>query len=231
MEIFWRLAFGHFLSDFTFQSNYIAAWKRRSIWGMLVHVALHPLVYIVLTWPYINDIWVDTRWVELNGWGSIFLVTIAHFLEDEWRVWSMRRGAPDNFLFYAWDQVIHLVVLFALSPMSDSFVQSKWPILGCLFVLATHFATVTIYFFEKDIYGRDFPATEEKYISMLYRLGALLCFMLPGYWWMGLVFFMVGRLSWLIYKRRFDFSWTSYLLGSFFAIACGAAARYVVYYV
>ena len=46
MVIFWRLLLGHLLADFTFQSNFINAWKRKSIWGMLGHCAMHPIAYV-----------------------------------------------------------------------------------------------------------------------------------------------------------------------------------------
>lgn len=229
MDIFWRLAFGHLLGDFTLQTNCIAAWKRRSLAGLFVHATLHPVLYVILARPYLNQVWVRVSSLPLNGWVCIFLIYVTHFLEDEWRVWSVNRGAPDNFLFYVWDQVIHLVILFAFSPMSDRLVSSKWPILGCLFVLVTHFSTVTVYYIEKDIYGSNYPLTEEKYMSMVYRLAAALCFLLPGSWWVFIMTMIIGRFTWHIYQKHFDFSWTSTLLGNILVIVCGTLARFVLY--
>ena len=229
MEIFWRLVLGHLLADFTFQTNYIAAWKRRSPWGLLVHVTLHPLFYIALTWPYLDYTWVRTPWLSLTGWACIALIYVIHYLEDWWRVWNVNHGVRDNLLFYLWDQVIHLIVIFAVVPVPDGLPLHKWPLLGCLFVLTTHCATVTIYYVEKTFYGVDFPPTEEKYVSMLIRLAETACFLLPGYWWVALVAFMVYRLGWHVYKRRLDLSWTGLLLSNVIVVACGFAARTVFY--
>ena len=37
MDIFWRLVLAHLLADFTFQTDFIAKWKRESIFGGLIH--------------------------------------------------------------------------------------------------------------------------------------------------------------------------------------------------
>jgi hypothetical protein len=229
MEIFWRLAFSHLLGDFTFQSNYLAAWKRRNQSGLLVHMAFHLFLYVLMTWPYLNRVWVGTSRFTLTGWACIFLICALHYLEDWWRVWNVNHILPDNFLYYFWDQVIHLVVIFAVSPVPDGLPLSRWPALGCLFVLTTHCATVTIYYIEKAFYGTDYPPTEEKYLSMLIRMAETACFLLPGILWIGMVLFMAYRMCWHIYKKRLDFSWTSILLGNVIVLICGAAARYVFY--
>ena len=54
MEIFWRLVLGHLIGDFTLQTNYIAAWKRRSVLGMVVHCGIHPVIYAVFLWKVLT---------------------------------------------------------------------------------------------------------------------------------------------------------------------------------
>jgi hypothetical protein len=226
MDIFYRLLFGHLLADFTLQTNFIADWKRRKFLGLLVHVILHPICYVALTFPYINETWATWGGVALSGWLCVAIATIAHFLEDWFRVTMVQRGWPDNTLFYAWDQAIHLVVLWFLSPVATQPLPHPWPILGCLFVMVTHCATVTVWFIEKDIYGRDYPATEEKYISMLQRLVVWLAFFLPAPWWylvLVTILVLYGRHVW---TRRLEFSWSSVLMGNILAIGCGLIARY-----
>lgn len=122
MEIFWRLVLGHLIADFTLQTNYIAAWKRRNIWGLLVHCGTHPIVYSLLLWSYLGQVWLKVGPIELTGCTCIFLVFFTHFIEDEWRIWSvLKKGSPDNTIFYLWDQAIHYAVLFAFSPVIDGF--------------------------------------------------------------------------------------------------------------
>ncbi|OGR51246.1 MAG: hypothetical protein A3I11_02290 [Elusimicrobia bacterium RIFCSPLOWO2_02_FULL_39_32] len=120
MEIFWRLMLGHFIADFTLQTNYIAAWKRRNVWGLIVHCAIHPILYTILLWNYVGQVWLQIGTIKLTGCTCILLVFIAHLIEDEWRIWSvLKKGAPDNTFFYLWDQAIHYAIIFAFSPVVD----------------------------------------------------------------------------------------------------------------
>ncbi len=226
MEIFYRLLFGHLLADFTFQTNFIADWKRRKFIGLLLHVALHPICYVALTWDYLEQTWVTFGSFELGGWACVIIATFAHFAEDWLRVSLVNRGWPDNTLFYAWDQAVHLVVLWFLAPTSTQPILYTWPILGSLFVLVTHCATVTVWFVEKDIYGRDYPATEEKYISMMQRLVVWLAFFLPDPWWFLVLVAVVVSYGRHVWTRRLEFSWASVAMGNLLAIGCGLLARY-----
>lgn len=264
MEIFWRLVLGHLIGDFTLQTNYIAAWKRRNIWGLLVHCGIHPIIYAILTWKYMNNVWMEVGPIELTGCTCIFLIFITHLIEDEWRIWSvLKKGAPDNTFFYLWDQVIHYAVLFAIAPVVDGATSKfgilyyppiagildgtqtfgsglwerfaniargeQWVFLGMLFVVATHFTTVTIYFIEKDFFGGNYPATDEKYISMAERLVVMGCFLLPGLWWISVVVVWLARAVFYKVRRVYDFSWTSLLIGNVTAILCGLLARTILY--
>lgn len=264
MEIFWRLILGHLIADFTCQSNYIAAWKRRSLAGLFVHVGIHPVVYALLLWNYLGQVWIQVGPLKLTGCLCIAFIFIAHIIEDEWRIWSvLKRGAPDNTFFYVWDQVIHVAIIFACSPaiegsagkfgtiqypqisgtlpLSQSaglsvferfttvVTPEPWVMIAILYAVVTHFTTVTIYFFEKDFFNREYPDLQEKYISMAERVILMSCFLLPDYWWMVVVGVWLLRI--IIYKiRRFhDFSWTSIVIGNSTAVICGLLARHFFY--
>ena len=82
MEIFFRLILGHLLADFTFQTNYIAEGKRRKLSILILHVLIHPVCYLFLLFPYLNQVWVTWGGVPLNGWGCIAIITVLHFIED-----------------------------------------------------------------------------------------------------------------------------------------------------
>ena len=121
MEIFWRLVLGHLIGDFTLQTNFIAAWKRRSIWGVFVHCGIHPVIYSILLWRYLGQVWFQIGPLQFTGCVCVPIIFISHFIEDEWRIWSVsKKGAPDNTFFYVWDQVIHYAVIFTFSPVVDS---------------------------------------------------------------------------------------------------------------
>src|SRR4051812_23751632 len=115
MEIFWRLVLGHIIADFTLQTNFIAAWKRRSLRGLVVHCAIHPILYSILLWKYLDQVWIQIGSVPLTGCACVLIVFVAHYIEDHWRIWSvLKKGSPDNTFFYALDQVVHYLVIFAV---------------------------------------------------------------------------------------------------------------------
>lgn len=234
MVILWRLLFGHLLADFTFQSDAINAAKRTSLKGMLAHCAAHPLCYAVLAFPFLGEIWIDQGVVRLSGWACVLLVFVAHFIEDQWRVFTIfRHRVPDNTLYFLWDQVIHYAVIFAVVPSGLSgfseleLMPEKWPVLGCLAVLVTHAATVLIYFIEKDLWGRPFPGPQEKYLGIAERLVLALCFLLPNPWWAPAAAVWGFFMYWIRAKRVVDFSWFSLAAGSAISFLCGGAGRWV----
>ncbi len=232
MEIFWRLLFGHLLADFTLQTNFLNRWKRGSAWGMLAHCSIHPLCYIALTFSSLGQDWVVLGPLHLEGWACVLILYAAHYLEDEWRVTTIARyKTPDNTLYFILDQAIHVSLIFAVSPLilgnGEPGIPEKWPVLGCLAVLLTHMTTVATYFLEKDIYGREYPGFEEKYLGMAERMVLGLSFLLPqnGWLWVAPVWLAgMGALRW---RRLLDLSWFSFGFGAVVSVVGGIFARVV----
>ncbi len=264
MEVFWRLVLGHLIGDFTLQTNYIAAWKRDSLLGLLVHCAIHPLLYCVLLWNYLGQVWLQVGPVPLYGWLCVTIVFLGHFVEDLWRIWSVtKKGEPDNMFFYIFDQFVHYMIIFSVSPVVDGH-QGKfgmisypalsgilpasaaaglsewerfrtithpehWVTIGILFAVVTHFATVSIYFIEKDFFGNAFPSDKEKYIGIAERVLVMACFLLPGKLWIVVLGFWLLRT--ILYKMKgiVYFSWTNLLASNATAVLCGVFARSLLY--
>jgi len=233
MDIFWRLLFGHLLADFTLQTNFINRWKRASLWGMLAHCAVHPVCYFLLTYGALQDVWVDVGMLHLQGWVCILVLFAAHFMEDQWRVLTIfKYQTPDNTLYFVWDQIIHVAVIFAVTPLAfsgsgASLLPEKWPVLGCLLVLVTHSATVATYFLEKDLFRAAFPGFDEKYLGMAERLVLALCFLLPQNGWLVAAPLWLAAMIWLRVRRMLDLSWFSFGFGAVISVACGLCARAV----
>jgi hypothetical protein len=233
MLIFWRLLFGHLLGDFTLQTNYIAQWKQKSLWGMLVHCGIHPVLYALLCRPFLDDIWVNTEAVRLNGWACIALLFILHFIEDEWRVFMIsQRRIEDDTLFFLFDQAFHAVCLIALLPAGlwgrgDGLFPEVWPLLGCLAVLATHGTTVLLFYVEKELFDGTYPEFDEKHFTIAERFVFGTCFLLPGVWG------FVAPAAWgiLAYQARLalslDYSWFGFYIGLLCAGVCGLLAGFV----
>jgi hypothetical protein len=234
MAIFWRLVLGHFIADFTFQTNWLAAMKRSKMWGMLLHSAIHPLTFIILTNPFLNDYWINTSAVRLNGWACIVVLFLSHFLQDQWRVFTIQHfGTNDGTLHFFWDQVVHFGAIVAVFPWKDIGSQhnwyfwfpERWVLIGILAVIVTHFTTVLIYFLEKDMWGGVYPGDDEKYLTMAERSIQAGMALLPGWWWVG------GCVAWLAagaYARRarlLEFPWFGFALGGAIATAAGLGVR------
>ncbi len=236
MLILWRLVFGHFLADFTLQTDYINHWKRTTIMGMIAHCFIHPLCYVALTWPYLGDLWISNSWASLSGWQCVFVLFVSHFVEDQARVFAIQKyDGLDNTLCFVWDQIVHYAVIFLVIPMGmlnsgeTLLIPEKWPVLGSLLVMVTHAGTVAIYFLEKDLFNKPFPGLQERYMGMGERLVMSLFCMIPGIVFLPLAALWFGAMRYARSRRFIDLSPFSLYSGSGIAVVCGLLGRWVLY--
>lgn len=233
MIIFWRLLLSHLLADFTLQFNIVNRLKRKNVWGMLIHCLTHLVVSIALTWPYLSDIWISSGSLQINGWWALIIMFVVHFAVDELRIYSMKAWYKDNTISFLMDQVVHIFVLFFISPVAISgsglLMGEKWAAIGAMLVLVTHFTTVLIYFLEKDIFGKTFPGFDEKYFLIFERVVIWAFFFAAGHWWILFAVAWVFQLFYVKRKRIMDLSslnvWVSVAMG----ILTGVCTRLVYY--
>lgn len=225
MTLFWRLTLAHFIADFTLQTNAIADWKRRSKWGMVVHILTHPVVSVPLVWPYLFQTWIQTRGFHLEGWMCVGLIAFFHWLQDEWRVWSIQAsGSPDSAEFFLWDQVVHLTLILAFSPTLPNAKTEPWVFILLCAALLAHFTSVLIFFLENDLWGNSQVLGEKKYYYIGERfLGASL-FLLPGMWFL-LALGWVGWIFYLTYRRHQERTWIHLAAGNGAVVLLGLIAR------
>jgi len=233
MIIFWRLLLSHLLADFTLQLNIVNTLKRKNVWGMIIHCMTHFVTAVILVRQYLSDVWGNVFGVSITGWRAMFLLLIFHFIVDEARVWAMKKKIfHDNTLSFMFDQIIHVYVLFMLSPItiSDNFmVHEKWVLIVSMLVLVTHASTVLIYFIEKDLKGLSFPNFDEKYFLIFERLVIWAFFFVQGNWW---IFFLVAWIFQIFYirKRRIiDLSIINIVVSIFIACGLGLITRLIYY--
>jgi hypothetical protein len=225
MAIFWRLVLAHFVADFTLQTNKVATWKRSSRAGMLVHIMTHPVVSYILAWPYLSMTWVDTRWIQLNGWVCVALITLFHWLEDEWRVWSIQEtGSPDSTGFFLWDQVVHLTMILALSPTLTERQVEPWVMPVLCGVLLAHFVSVLVFFLENDLWGKSNVLGDKKYRFIGERLIGASLFLLPGPLFL-LAFGWLGWIAYLTYYKSQERTWVHLVVGNTAVVLLGLFAR------
>ncbi|MFA5858948.1 MAG: DUF3307 domain-containing protein [Elusimicrobiota bacterium] len=226
MEIFWRLLLAHMLGDFTLQTNRIAVWKRESVWGMLAHSSIFLIAGYVFTWNYLNDTWFSFRSVELHGWECIVIITVLHFLEDQWRVYSIQKfGMPDNLALFLWDQFIHISLIYVFSPVHVSVFLNPWPIIGVLAIMATHFMAILVFYIEMDAKkGNGALHKVRKHWTMAVRLVLMAMCLLPGISWF-LVLPVAGFTGYFFQYKKQNYGLIDTVLGNGIAVVCGITTR------
>ncbi|MFA5161457.1 MAG: DUF3307 domain-containing protein [Elusimicrobiales bacterium] len=233
MIIFWRLMLAHMLGDFTLQFDAVAEAKRKTWWGMFIHTGTHFVLALALSWNYLGQDWVSFGGVKLGGWAALGCMFLIHHLQDEWRIFAIRNyKTADGTIHFLWDQFVHTAAIFVFSPVigfytDGSIFPEKWVILGILAVFVTHFATVLVYFVEKDFYNSQFPGFDEKYFTMLQRFVLCMFFLIPGWQWLPYFGLWGGYMVYLWRQRFIDFGKAGVYVGTALALAAGIMARRV----
>jgi hypothetical protein len=234
MIIFWRLLLAHLLADFTFQLDIVNRMKRKSAWGMLIHCATHFVISVAFVWNYLPQTWVRLWRLPVSGWWAISLMFVLHFIVDELRIYSMKSlGYRDGTVSFLVDQLLHFYVLFMISPVAvldrNFLLAEKWTGIAALLVVVTHFTTVLVYFIEKDLSGKDFPAFDEKYFLIFERVVLWAFFFVDGYWWIPFALAWMIQIFYVRRKRIIDLSGLNVALSVLITSVLGLWTRYIYY--
>ena len=231
MAIFWRLILAHLLADFTFQTDFIAKWKRKNLFGGVVHSLVFFVCAAALCYAQMGQPWsVFGRQFPVNGWFALTLLTFLHLLEDEWRVWTVNRSnSADSFIFFLIDQFVHVALIFIFFPLQSAYYNEKWVFLAILFIMITHFSSIFVYFLEKEVMGSAKLETRERYYSMGERLAIGLALLLPGLWAFSFTAVWLVRAVFKRGKNREDVSILNAAVSNALAVLFGLAARSIFY--
>jgi len=102
MFIFLRLLLAHFIGDYPLQFNKIYSLKFKGFTGVIPHVLLVTISFIILSLPYLN---LGLLWIFI-----LFIATI-HLIQD-WLKIKCSTVTIDNYLwFYLLDQILHVAAL------------------------------------------------------------------------------------------------------------------------
>ncbi len=234
MIIFWRLLLAHLLADFTLQFDIVNRLKRTTLHGMLLHCGTHLVVSVIAVWSWLPQPWFKLGAVSINGWWALALMTVVHFIVDKLRIYSMNEmGFKDGTVSFLVDQVLHFYVLFMIAPVAvagpGELLGEKWIGIACMLVLVTHFTTVLVYFLEKDLFGKNFPAFDEKYFLIFERVVLWAFFFAGGYWWIPFAAAWVAQIYFVKRKRIIDLSGLNVALNVAIAVGLGLWTRYMYY--
>lgn len=227
MVIFWRLILAHLLTDYTFQSNKIAIWKRKNAVGVLVHSLIFLVISTILTWKYIFE-----TWVRFPGWACILLLFVIHFVEDYYRETSIKKSdVSDSIIFFTWDQFIHFLIVYLVSPVNKGVVfEEKTIILLILAVVVTHFSSILVYYIEQFFLGKVDAALrlKNKYYLIVERFLVFVLLILPGAWAaLAVVLWVFSRI--LQKKMKISFTAINIVASTVITLSAGLAGRLILY--
>lgn len=184
MKIFFRLLFAHLLADFVLQTNFIANWKKRSFYGVLVHSLTFFILSLLLTYNYITKIWIDYP-LQISGIFCLIILFILHIAEDEYRAYNIRHHyVKDNILYFFLDQIIHIALLFIFSPHSSELENNiEWIfVILCLLIVGTYVLSIVILYVDSLVYSTSvaYNFFQKKIYSIIFRFVVMLFFFLPN---------------------------------------------------
>lgn len=233
MEIFWRLILSHLIADFTLQTDYINRLKRRSKYGVIIHILIHFIVSSLILMPYLDNNWFDSGFFRIKGFSVIIILTFFHLMVDKVRIYIIDKNIyPDNTLNFIIDQLFHFYFIFLFTPFKDLnpyLCGEKVIMISSFLVIVSHTTTVLIYYIEKDLKGLGFPGFDQKYLMIFERVVIWAFFMLEGWWWSGFVVLWILQLYYLKRKRIIDITEINFWLSILISIICGIITRYCYY--
>jgi hypothetical protein len=201
MKIFFRLLLAHLLTDFVLQTNFIAKWKKRSFYGVVVHSLTFFVLGLVLTWEEVWEIWFDYP-IKLYGIWCLIILFLFQIIEDEYRAYNIRHyHIQDNILFFLWDQVIHIVFLFVFSPYSASWDLEPIIIILCLLIIGTYGLSIIILYTDSLFYKSSVVDNlfQKKMYSIILRFVILSFFLLP--YRLYLLSIVLIPIMWILNKK------------------------------
>lgn len=234
MIVFWRLMLAYYICAVLFYNRSFFAWRaRKPFCAAVVQAAAYFGVGAVLCGHLL-----ELKWPLLGVWpvsGWIGLAAVSLFQTYNNGMWVFRAGQQKGHVltFLAHDFQAWLFV-FLCSPLRTLYetgnpVPEPWAVFCVGVLTVTKIFSVFIYMTEQDLYGRDEPAIDESFVTMLMRLIFYLIALLPGWRWA--VWCVVWLLACRVARRNrlLDFSRFALYFGAAGATAAGFLARWSFY--
>ena len=178
------LFFAHLLRDYVFQTDRIAIWKSRSVWGMLVHGGIVTFVTWLCAMPF-----------ALDWWPYALLIGTIHILIDVARTKIGKTDPATTLFLFLLDQALHALVIVLvvsrsgwLAPHPAETVLGAWLQEGHRLSFATGYvllsmpAWVLVHFTIKGTgaESKSLPGRPgERYVGMIER-GLIATFVMLG---------------------------------------------------
>lgn len=223
MIVFWRLFLAYYIADFALYGKRFYCYGECHPWKLaLARGILFWAVAMVLCRLYLTMPWSLCGITEVPGWVALLPMTAFYIFSDGWFKISGTRKFHNTLSFVLHDTFNFLVLLlcvpFHALYETGSFFAEKWVIFCVGLMLVTKVLGTFIFCVEKDLYGRDYPTADERWIMMMVRAIFFLTGLLPGWRWL---FLTCGCWACVVYARKIrlmDVSGFAFYFG--FGVTC-----------
>ena len=235
MIIFWRLLLTYYICAILFYNRRFFVWRdKHPVGAMGLQGVCFALLAVLFCGPYLTIDWQLAELWHVPGWLGVGLATFLYVLIN--RLFVYRNGQKKGYtLTFLVHDTLSVLALFICSPLhvlyqTGNFMAEPLTVFFVGLIVVTKMFSVFIYKVEQDLYGRDYPTIDERFVTMLMRLIFFLIVLLPGWRWV--LWFLVFVWACVDSRRNrlLDLSHFALYFSIFGAAAVGFLVRYSWYW-
>jgi len=186
MFIFLRLLLAQFIGDFPLQFGSIYKLKCKGLKGVIPHVIIIAVMFILLSWPYLK---------LLDMWVFIAFVSMMHLFQDQAKMF-FKKNQKETFWQYITDQFLHIAAIAVvfltyfkdlkppegmMHPVAKIYNNDLIIVCLILLIVATYNGHYMIETFKNSFLKTRYSCTLfEKWYGMIERLVIVLVFLPKG---------------------------------------------------
>ena len=234
MIVFWRLFLAYFMTDFFFSRHLDNFRKSSRSLALLLHGGVFIFWGMLLCYGYLSMPWPFLEMVNIPGWMCVVLFAVFHVFTDEFFQFGgrVRYGAVLTFFVKT---IVNLLFLFLCVPFkvlyeTGHFVAEPWVVFCVGLIAATRVIGWFVFALEQDLYGRDYPTFDERWMLTMMRAIFFLIMLLPGWRWVVLLVVWMASCTYARKIRLMDVSHLAFYIGIIGSVVLGALVRFRFYF-
>ncbi len=221
MALLWRLLLAHFLTDFTFQSEWFFRQKNKYL-SRIFHGAFAGLLSLLIVLPYME---VKGR-VNIPLLLLVIAIGVSHILIDVFKLYLSLQKDRETFSLFIADQTLHLLIIYlgvSLLP-PQMYQESAIEFKLLTFIVFTLWATpIIVRIIESEFKKKRLPVYEYykedlRGLSLWERGCLFLGVGLMGYYLILLPLAVLPRLIWKLNYHKTKLPVKNWLLALGFGI-------------
>lgn len=172
MDFFQLLLLAHIIGDFTLQTDAIFRLKKRSPWGVPLHVLICSLVNAAVLFPLLPH---PQIWLAITG------IALAHFALDRTKLLLTVIRVKDGLGYFFIDQALHLLSLLGAAwylqhslPVTVSWIDPQLVVRLTAVNIAAFAAPPIIYYFHHSIAAARDAHQDHHFPTFMQRLPGIL---------------------------------------------------------